>query len=335
MFDINVSKREVRDSARLALQSAAAAAAMFILMQSIGLPEKFVGVLSAVLVVQPSVGGTLGEAWDRFAATLVGSALGIVCLIALPQGYGTAFALAFSMLVINAVAGFRPEWRYGVVAAVALALGSESDATQTAIDRSIAIGAGVVVGVVISLIVWPDTAAKRAGRHVRSALRASADRLDAAVGGALGEEEQEDKRARRRYHENIESARKAAAGVRFGNADKLRKQIEHVERLYNSALILDRVAEETDKAGGSTGDFRDKIDTLREKGCKIAKSIADGEAAENGDLEEIKILLGEVRDSVIKGPDDQAARDHIFANTLVFGLGEMVDSLEDLVEAFK
>ena len=56
----------------------------------------------------------------------------------LPTGYGTAAAIALSILV-NAVAALRPAWRYGVVAALALALGSESNMLQTAMDRSLSI----------------------------------------------------------------------------------------------------------------------------------------------------------------------------------------------------
>ena len=149
ILPFETSQREMKDAARLAMQSAVAAAATYLAMQVIGMPEKFVGILSAVLVIQPSVGNTMGEAWDRVAATLIGSAIGAACLLLLSGAYATAGALALSMLVINAVAGFRPEWRYGAVAAVALSLGAESDLWQTTQDRALAIGLGALIGIVV------------------------------------------------------------------------------------------------------------------------------------------------------------------------------------------
>ena len=56
-----MQRQEVKDTLRLALQAAVAAFVMVVLMHTLGLHEVFVGVLSAVLVVQPSIGSTIGE----------------------------------------------------------------------------------------------------------------------------------------------------------------------------------------------------------------------------------------------------------------------------------
>lgn len=79
----DIHQHEIRDAARLAIQSAASAVIIFGLMHSPGLPEVYIGVLSAVLIVEPSIGSTLGQASDRFLATLVGSLIGLVCLLLL------------------------------------------------------------------------------------------------------------------------------------------------------------------------------------------------------------------------------------------------------------
>ena len=74
----DVSKEKVRDAFRLALQSSISAVITYSLMQSFGLPEIFVGVLSAVLVVEPSIGNTFNQAQGRIVATIVGSAIGFI-----------------------------------------------------------------------------------------------------------------------------------------------------------------------------------------------------------------------------------------------------------------
>lgn len=143
-------------------------------MKFIGMPEKFVGVLFGALVINQGIGSTLSCAWKRVAATVMGAAIGCLCLWALPGGYGTAVALGITLFVMSAIAGLFPQWQYGVVAAVALALGSDSDLVKTSMDRTLAIGLGVVVGSISSLIIWPQKSPTRADAFIRDALNASA-----------------------------------------------------------------------------------------------------------------------------------------------------------------
>ena len=329
---IGVSEREAKDAARLAVQSSLAAASMFLLMQSTGLPEKFVGVLSAVLVVQPSAGNTLGEARDRVLATVVGSFIGLISLLLLPVGYGTAAALALSMLIMNGIAGLRPDWRYGAVAAVALSLGAESNALETAQDRALAIGIGVVVGTAISFIVWPDTSEKRVRRHLQAALQGVANFLQQAVENAdaetssdKGKDDDAD-----RYHSNIKSAREAANGIKFADREPALKQIEMVEELYNAILILNRVAEETDHVSKGDDDLQENIRLTRKYGCELIEAIAKGDYSQDDKLKDIWESLGTVRKQVSANQDD--ARGHVIRNAFVFGLGEVADGLQNLME---
>lgn len=326
-----LSRMRRRDAARLAIQSAAAAAGMLLLMRSLGLAEEFVGILSAVLVVQPSIGNTLGAARDRIVATLVGSAIGIACLVLLPAGYGTAAALALSMLVINAIAALRPEWRYGTVAAVALALGSDGDAFETAKARALAIGIGAAVGAIATLVVWPDSAGKRARRHLRAALRATAKRLDAAVEGTRGGDVDDGHEARKQYHDHLDDAREATDGIRFGDRESMINKVEKTERLYNSALILNRVAEETDCATEGDEELARCVEEIREAACRATLALAGEDEDLDQHLETIRTELERARDSTTKSEIDP--RRHVFRTALVFGLGEVLDSLEDLAEA--
>ncbi|MDX5413148.1 MAG: aluminum activated malate transporter family protein, partial [Rhodobacterales bacterium] len=152
------------------MQAASAALAVYLLMQTLDLPETYLAILSAVYIVQPSVGGTMGSAANRIIATLVGSVISLICLAVLPDRLGTPVALVTSLLVINGAAVLKPAWQYGVVAAIALSLGAEEEALRTAIDRGIAIGLGATIGITASLIIWPESAAKRFERHLRSAM---------------------------------------------------------------------------------------------------------------------------------------------------------------------
>lgn len=316
----------VRDATRFALQSAVAAALTFAFMEAFGLPEKFVAVISAVLVVQPSVGGTASAGWNRLIATLLGSAIGLTCLLVLPQGAGTAAALALAMLVMNAVAAFHLDWRYGVVAAVALALGDTDDTLRTALDRSAAIGVGVVIGIIGSFLVWPDSARKRVLRHTASALRAVADRLGSAVQQAEGKSGGDDEKAASRFHDNLQHAREASASTSRDKSEAAQELINNTERLYNSVLWVNRVAshglgaplEET---------LQDELGVLRESARDAIMAIINGTDETADAIKRYAKCLSEMND---KNSDNHDEGYH----ALLFALHEIEENMRSVDDAF-
>lgn len=330
MFE-GVKKQEIRDAARFALQSAAAAAVTFLVMETAGLPEKFVAIISAVLVVQPSVGGTAGKAFDRIIATAFGSAVGILCLAVLPKGFGTAAALAVAMLVMNAVAAFRPDWRYGVVAAVALALGTTEGTTETAIDRGVAIGLGVFIGMLSSFVIWPDSAGSRARRHVRSALIDICDRLSASVERAFGDDdENRSVRARKSFHQHLDDARSAMRSMTGAEKKTIATYIDGVDKLYNSVLLIDRATSDEDDSISVKDKLCEKLDDVRE----LAITIIKGLTGEDVDLQHaMEKLQKRVKNIYNDGRvDGDVTEFRLAESVLVFGLGEIYHNLESLIE---
>lgn len=323
-----ISKGKVRDATRLALQSAVAAASMWAILEIFSWPERFVGVLSAVLVVQPSIGSTLGEAWQRFAATVVGCAIGVTCLALLPSGYGTFAALGVAAFAMNFVAGFRPQWRYGVVAAIALAMGSQGNFLDTAIERLVAIGAGVGVGVAVTFLVWPDRAENRAQRYLRRALAAAARRLDVTVMAAQGKATGRADRERAGFHENFQRARNALDSVRFTDASDLERTVETVERFYNSVLFLNRVTEQSEAPLADRAEIATELEKFRRGGCRIAQSVADETQIDRQDLGRTSETLEQIRSRLT---DQPVASQRILEASLLFSLEQVQETLTDLI----
>lgn len=321
-----------RDAIRLSLQSAVAAALTFSVMQSLGLNEKFVGVLSAALVVQPSLGTALGAGGERFIATLVGCIVGILCMFMLPDGYGTAGALAISMLVMNGIAAFRPEWRYGVVAAVALALGSDADVIQTALERSIAIGAGVVMGILVSLIVWPERSVTRAGMHIQHALRAAADLLESRVSRTNGEETEDDDEAGRRFLKELSSARETTRQIRIADNETLKKKIDAVERFQHGITVLDRIAEQSDNVVGGQESIAEELEEFRSLSSTIIRRLASGDGGSREEQESLGHCVEKLRDIV--STESSPAESHVRRNALVYALDEVQSSLDRLLDLY-
>lgn len=324
MFD--VSKSKLRDAARLALQSAFAASATFLIMESASMPEKFVAIISAVLVVQPSSGGTLHAGKDRFFATVAGFIIGLVCLLILPGGYGTAAALAFSLFAMSVFTAFRPEWRYGVVAAVALSLGSESDAMQTAFDRTIGIGLGVTVGSLAAFIIWRDSAEKRSVRHINEALQAVCAFLENAFRTAQGEDGSTDN-ARADYASSISKAREAVAAIRLRDNNPFSGLLNATDQIWVCAQYLDLIGEEENPASADGLSKPSKI--VREEAQAVLRSLAAGEPLDETRLGKIRDATERARTGAQSDNDDRAL-EHAAKGAMAFTLGEIGDALEAL-----
>jgi uncharacterized membrane protein YccC len=327
---LDLSRQPTWDAFQLALQSAVAAVATFVLMRSFGLPEVYVAIISAVFVIQPSVGNTLVAAGDRLVATLVGSAVGVVCMLLLPHGWGTAVALATTMLVINAIAGFRPDWRYGVVAGVALALGAEQNAIDTAQDRALALALGALIGVMVSLVIVPDTAKARASRYLSSSLSS----LAAAIGLFLDEHENNQTPSKQRELERdiksgLNSAQGAAGGIQIADRQPIDDRITQTELLYASWSTLHRAVVAAGQAGASETDA--VADDLERILTKIKRAIQG--LAEDGrvDSERLKDISDDVETAYSAETD---RRTSMFDSVIVFALRETTLALQNLNEAF-
>lgn len=318
----NINRETARDAVRLALQSALAAVASFLLLTWIGSDETFVGVISAVLIVQPSVGSTVSEGWDRLIATLVGSIIGIVCLLLMPPGYGAAISLAVIILVINFVAGFRPSWKYGVVAAIALALADNGGDLDVAQARGIAITIGILTGVLATLVVWPDSASARALRHQRRAIRALVERFQQTMSRDPDKAATND--ARRRFHEALTDSRSAAVKSTSKQHERAKSINDQIERLYTSVLVIDRANDPFSAQENGP----DMVNRLSESGCAAISTLIDDDADSSEALQkfesDIDALESSMTSEQIETDDGQRAASAVFA------LKEILDVLRSI-----
>ena len=310
----DLDRDQLRDAARLGVQSAVAACAFYLVMRAFGLPEIFVGTLSAVLILSSSADGSIGLGIDRVIATVVGSGIGIICLILLPYGWGTVASLAATMLFINAIAAIRPGWRYGAVSAVALSLGAESELLEVSIDRGVSISIGVCVGILVSMVVWPDRAAQRYERHRTAALRALAKRLERLKEASADRIDPVSADADHDYHTAFSNARDAAKAIRFSNATSVSSELEHIRRTYNSVLILDRAFEDGWNADALAH-------PILKQTQEAVQTLVDRKSPELPTLE----MEDEVPETKEKTSAKQ--RDAV----IEFGLGELIESVRELV----
>ncbi|PRY22158.1 fusaric acid resistance family protein [Aliiruegeria haliotis] len=305
---------EGSEAIRLGVQGAVAAATSLILMRSLALPEEFLAVLSAVFILSTNTDESVGAGMHRIAATLVGSLIGLLCLWLLPRHWGTVSALATTVFLLNAISVVRPSWQYGTVAAIALSLGHPENVVDVSIDRGVAILIGVGVGIAVSILVWPDRAKARFVRHRRAALAALSERLAQVLKASSSNCNTVAAEADRRYRQEFDRAATAAEEMRLGSIAGANDQIQHLRRVYNSIVIIDRAVEEGWTADEGT---RQKMEGI----CDALLKLADGEHAELP----VSPDLGQVEEA-----DDPEA---IHNAVLDFGLAELVTESRKLTEA--
>ena len=158
---------------RLALRVTIAAGASFALARGLQAPQGIWAVITAVIVMQASVGGSLKAAMDRFAGTLAGAAVGALVSVALPhQSFATLLAAILAAVAPLAfLAAVKPSFRVAPVTALIMLLPTSAalgEPWRAAVDRVLEIGLGNLVGLVVALAVLPARA------HALVAERASA-----------------------------------------------------------------------------------------------------------------------------------------------------------------
>lgn len=166
---------------RAALQMAVGAVVAFYLATALGLPHPYWSVISAIVVIQTSVGGgVLTVARDRALGTVVGAAVGGAVAFVRPEGIGWMIsALALSTAGLAFFATGRPWLKIApVTAAIVIAGGAGPEGPASlALDRVMEILAGSAVGVVAILLLFP--------RHARQAFNLQAREAAGEVAALL------------------------------------------------------------------------------------------------------------------------------------------------------
>jgi uncharacterized membrane protein YccC len=145
-------------------------------------------VLTAVIVVQISLGGSLKAARDHVIGTICGGAYATAVAALVPHSTILAFAcvLALAVAPLAYAAAINSAFRVAPVTAV-LVLMISAQLGQTpielAFDRSLGVALGVVIAMAVSLLVFPDRAHALGRDEARRVLEHMAQVLPAVMAG--------------------------------------------------------------------------------------------------------------------------------------------------------
>ncbi|MBX9710819.1 MAG: FUSC family protein [Xanthobacteraceae bacterium] len=151
---MNRRASELRQTARVTVAVAAAYASYKLL----DLQQGYWAVFTVLIVMQGSIGSTLGAAIDRLIGTMGGAFLGG---LAVAMHTGTVLSLGIVLLVVTALAtlaaSLRPQLRIASVTAAILLLSAPPDVQPVhfVIDRIFEITIGGVIGVLATVFIFP------------------------------------------------------------------------------------------------------------------------------------------------------------------------------------
>jgi len=154
-----------RSVAELALKNVSrvvvAAVVAYLAAQAMRLPQGFWSVVTAIVVMQGSLGGTLGAGADRIIGTLAGAAFGILGAVlgaALPLPAWIVLALALAPAAF--FAAFQPSLRIApMTAAIVVLVGNGGEVSlRTAFTRTLEILLGTLIGLTTAYLVFPTRA---------------------------------------------------------------------------------------------------------------------------------------------------------------------------------
>jgi uncharacterized membrane protein YccC len=235
---LRIQIRDLRPQLRLCLRVTIAAMLSFILGKLLSIP--FGGLwtmLTAVVVTQVSVGGSLKATIEYLTGTLGGAvyAGAIAALVPHANEVSLLAALAIAVAPLALLAAINPNFRVGPLTAVIVVVGSSvthAGPVESAVYRVLEVAIGGVTGLAVSLLVFPARA------HIL-AIEVAANMLDLMAGVLpellIGFTQRPDETAILRRQDNIDQAFTRLATIA---AEATRERMAYLASEPDTGLML-------------------------------------------------------------------------------------------------
>ena len=330
------------------LRIVVAALATFAIGHLLGLTQSYWAVLTAIIVMQGSLGGAIKAIVDRLVGSLAGAIWGVIICLTIPHGDVAQLALALVLAIgpLAVATAFNPAWRVAPVTAIILLLtpsGQHVGPFASAISRMFEVGLGSVVAVVVTLVLAPSRASSHLGQSAATALEAMAELVGVLMRGL----------ARERPHHEVEAVHariRAALAAADTAAGEVRRErfvtltevfdpeplCRTLRRVYHDLIMVQRATAsplpQAEQLEGPGSAFAGRADDLL---CGLAGAIVHRSplptaAAEKEARARFIDAVAALRSSgaTREMPDEAVAR--FFG--LAFALEQLGENLDDLTE---
>lgn len=200
----------------MAVRIVTAAVLTFVVAHVLGLSQSYWAVLTAVIVMQASVGGSIKAVIDRLVGSLGGALWGVAVCLTLPGRDVSSLALALVIAVapLALATAFNPAWRIAPVTAIILLLtptGQSIGPLAAAASRMLEVAVGSLIAVAVVVTLGRSGAAKSLTAAVAETLTAMAGLAELILAGGPPESATQPLHARIRL--GIGKAETAAAEI--------------------------------------------------------------------------------------------------------------------------
>lgn len=275
---------------RAAIRAGLATGLAYLVCTLLAVPDKTWAVISALYVLQTSVGGTVNVAIERVMGAGLGIVLGLAGVVLLGSAeWPNLLALLIAVGIIGAIGEVRPQMRYGaVVAAILIISPSDADVLGSALEKAYAIALGSGVGALVGAFVFPVTAHQSARNHLAEAVHHCSE----LIALAFNPETQCGNKDWVKHHEAV--AREVTTTrdrlgqsrwVKRSRDDHHRDMLHAVDRLWHHLSMFDRMV-----SGGERhpSEQQQKLLTRsREASCAYMSHLALAVAGDDPDPDKL------------------------------------------------
>jgi uncharacterized membrane protein YccC len=149
-----------------AIKTAIAAVLTILLYQLFNIPEGIWAAISAVIVMQANLGGSLSASRSRFLGTAIGASMGIACMSILGQSpWSVGIALVLAILLCSYFK-LKESYRLASATVLLVMLVHGPNVWILGLYRFLNVILGIIVALIVSIFIWPS----RAREHLRHGL---------------------------------------------------------------------------------------------------------------------------------------------------------------------
>ncbi len=169
-----------RGAVRAAIRMTIAGGLAFVVPTLLHLPSPYWAVMTAILVIQSTVGASLASSLDRLAGTIGGVIVGALVgwLVPSTEPAAVLFALILTLLPLTLLASISSRYKIAPITAVITLIiphNIGSDAFVFALDRVVEVAIGGVIAIIVSLVVLPSRGHQLFAGSAAAVFRALAD----------------------------------------------------------------------------------------------------------------------------------------------------------------
>ncbi|MFY9804199.1 MAG: FUSC family protein [Candidatus Acidiferrales bacterium] len=231
---------------RQAFQTATAGVLAMYLSRFLGLPEGYWAAITAMIVLQASLGAALKESWVRVAATAIGAALAIPFVTYLGRGlivFGAAvFVTVLLCSLLRLQAGLRVA---ATTVAIIMLIPRPGRPWEPGIHRFLEVSFGIIVALVVAKFVSPTSALEDLRKSVAAAYLQLNSLFVALMRRFCGEPCDDVEKlhaaldATKRQIEDLQEQASYEVAFRFKNPQMLATIAAQAARIYRTLAALD------------------------------------------------------------------------------------------------